>query len=60
MESRRKGAKDRDIAEALQKMDESNHPKRETIPTDQREFRVKVVHTFLCAAVPLNKLEGTS
>ena len=52
-----KNTKDQDIAEALQKMDESNHLKGETIPTDQRVFRVKVVHTFLRACVPLNKID---
>ena len=35
---------------------EDEHLKGETLPTDQRVFRVKVVHTFLCAGVPLNKL----
>ena len=37
-------------------MDECEHPKGESIPTDQRVFRVKVVRTFLRAGVPLNKL----
>ena len=49
---------DHDITEALEKMDESHHPKGETIPTDQRVFRVKVVRTFLHAGVPLNKLDN--
>ena len=52
-----KNAKDQDVAEALQKMDESNHLKGETIPTDQRVFGVKVVHTFLRAGIPLNKID---
>ena len=54
---KQKNVKDQDIAEALQKMDESSHPKGETIPTDQRVFRVKVVRTFLRAGVPLNKID---
>ncbi len=54
----RKEARERDIAQALQRMDESEHPKGETLTIDQRVFRyiVKGVRTFLCAGVPLNKL----
>ena len=35
----------------------TEHPKGETLPIDQRVYRVKVVRTFLRTAVPLNKLE---
>ena len=50
-----KEAREQDIAVALQKM-EDEHVKGETLPTDQRVFRVKVVRTFLRAGVLLNKL----
>ena len=33
------------------------HPVGETLPTEQRVFRVKVMSTFLKAGVPLNKLD---
>ena len=51
-----KEAGEQDIAVALQKM-EDEHLKGETLPTDQRVFRVKVVCTLLRAGVPLNKLD---
>jgi len=50
-------ARECDIAEALKRTDECNHPRRETLPIDQRVFWVKVVRTFLCAAVLLQKLD---
>ena len=45
-----------DIAEALRASDLDLHPKGETLPQDQRVYRVKVVRTFLRAGVPLNKI----
>ena len=51
-----KEAKERDIALALKQADEQCHPVGETLPIEQRVYRVKVVRTFLRAAVPLNKL----
>ena len=48
---------DIDIAEALKASDEVAHQVGETLPQDQRVYRVKVVTAFLQAAVPLNKLE---
>ena len=54
---KKKSAGDYDIAQALEAMDQSHHPKGETLPTEQRVFRVKVVRTFLRAGVPLNKLD---
>ena len=52
-----KEAKERDIADALCKRDEGQHPKGETLPTNQRVFRVKVVRTFLHSGVPLSKID---
>ena len=34
------------------------HQKGETLPEEQRVYRVKVVQTFLCAGVPLAKLDS--
>ena len=34
-----------------------NHPVGETLPMDQRVYRVKVLKCFLRAAVPLTKLD---
>ena len=52
-----KSAEEYDIAQALEAMDQIHHPKGETLPTDQRVFKVKVVRTFLQAGIPLNKLD---
>ena len=52
-----KEAKEKDIAEALIATDQQRHPVRETLPLDHRIYRVKVVKTFIRAAVPLSKLE---
>ncbi len=49
-------AREHDLAE-LKRTDEHDHPRGESLPTDQRVFRVKVVRTFLRAAVPLSKLD---
>ena len=51
-----KEAKERDIAESLVSSDQLDHPVGETLPLEQRVYRVTVVKTFLRAAVPLNKL----
>ena len=37
-------------------INEATHQKGETLPQDQRIYRVKVVQTFLRAGVPLSKL----
>ena len=47
-----------DIAEALAASDKESHPVGETLPQDQRVYRVKVVMAFLRAGVPLNKIES--
>ena len=46
-----------DIAKALQKHNEETHLVGETLPEAQQVYRVKVVHAFLKAGVPLNKLD---
>ena len=48
---------ERDIARSLKAHDES-HPRGQTLPIDQRVYRVKVVTSFLRAGVPLSKLES--
>ena len=50
-----KEIRERDIAKSLKAHDKS-HPRGETLPTDQRVYRVKVVTSFLRAGVPLSKL----
>ena len=44
--------RERDIAEALKQNDEVCHPVGETLPEEQRVYQVRVLKTFLCAAVP--------
>lgn len=53
----RKDKKERDIATALVAYDEQEHPRGETLPADQRVYRIKVVTAFLKAGVPLAKLD---
>ena len=47
---------DQTIIQALQKYNEHHHI-REKLPLEYQAYRVKVVRAFLCAAVPLNKLD---
>ena len=56
----KKEAKERDIATSLKtyRYDDTTHPAGETLPMEQRVFRLKVVKTFLKAAVPLSKLDA--
>ena len=49
---------EQDITKALKASDKVTHPVGETLPQDQRLYRVKVVTAFLQAAIPLNKLES--
>ena len=51
----RKDAVERDIAQAFRAA-ETEHPRGETLPEDQRVYRVRVVRVFLRTATPLNKL----
>ena len=53
----RKEKREMDIADALRKYDESTQPKGQTLPDDQRVYRVKVVMAFLRAGIPIAKLE---
>ena len=53
---REKEKRDQTIVQALQKYNETHHAQGETIPLEHQAYCVKVVRTFLCAAVPLNKL----
>ena len=48
-----KEKRERDLAKSLNAYDEEVHPVGESLPTDQRVFRIKVVTTFLKAGVPL-------
>ena len=54
LESQKK--KDLEIVEALRSNDAMHNPKGETLPDNQRVYRVKVTQTFLSAGVPLNKI----
>ena len=48
--------KELEIAEALKTQDSAICPKGESLPDNQRIYRVKVVRTFLSAGVTLNKI----
>ena len=48
---------DSSIVDALQKYEDSNHPKGETLPDATKVFRVKVVSTLLRAGISLNKID---
>ena len=48
---------EQDIAQQLQKHNAEVHQRGESLPLDQRVYRVTVVRSFLRAAVPLNKLD---
>ena len=45
-----------EIVESLRSRDALEHPKGESLPDNQRVYRVKVVRTFLSAGVALNKI----
>ena len=45
-----------EISVALKSFDKEENPKGETLPEEQRLYRIQVVRTFLLAGVPLNKL----
>ena len=52
----RKEATERDIAHAFKSAEMEQHPRCETLPEDQRVYRVRIVRVFLRTATPLNKL----
>ena len=54
LEAKRKA--DLEIVDSLPSLDELEHPKRESLPDNQRLFRAKVVCTLLSAGVILNKI----
>ena len=53
----RKEARERDIAEALKRHDQTIRQKGDTLPESQRIYRVKVAMTFLRAGVPFEKID---
>ena len=53
-----KHMRERDISEAMKKYGEETHPVGETLSTEQRVYRVKVVSTFLRAGVPMSKIDS--
>ena len=54
LETKRKA--DIEIVESLRSRDELEYPKGESLPDEQRVYRVKVVRTFLSAGMALNKM----
>ena len=46
------------LSETLRKRDENDHLKGETLPMEQRCYRMKVVATFFQEGIPLSKLDG--
>ena len=52
-----KQAREKNIATALQKYDKTVHPVGETLPDEQRVYRIRVLTTFMRAGVPLSKLK---
>ena len=52
-----KEAREVDIAMAMKQYDDATHSKGETLPDEQRVYRVQVLKTFLRAGVPLAKLK---
>ena len=57
MTSKEKEKREQDVVKALGAYNKEVHPVGETLPADQRVFRIKVVSTFLKAGVPLNKID---
>ena len=53
----KKEAREKDIASALKRYDETTQLKGQTLPKEQHIYRVKVVMAFLRAGIPISKLE---
>ena len=53
----KKEARQKDLAEALQKYNDDVHLRGETLPQTQQVYRVKVLKSFLRAGIPLNKID---
>ena len=51
-------AKDQTIIDSLRIYDTEHHPVGETLPMSQLVYRLKVLKTFLRAAIPLTKLDA--
>ena len=51
-----KEKRDQTIVQALQKYNGTHHTRGEALSLEHQAYHIKVVRTFLCAAVPLNKL----
>jgi len=54
---KRKEARERDIANKITSYNEKSHMAGENLAEGTQVFCVKVVPAFLCAGVPLSKLE---
>ena len=52
----RKDATDRDIATTFTRTQQKEHHRGETLPEEQRVYKVRVVRAFLRTVTPLNKL----
>ena len=52
-----KEARERDIATLLQQHHKDNHLEGESLPIGQQVYCVKVLTAFLCAAIPLGKVD---
>jgi hypothetical protein len=52
-----KSQREQDIVMALQKYDKEVHPVGETLPTEKRVYKIKVVSTFLKAGVQITKID---
>ena len=50
-------ARERDIAEALEKHDAETQRKGKTLPEDQKVYKGRVVLAFMAAGIPLSKLD---
>ena len=53
-----KEAREKDTATSLKVFDTEHHPVGETLPMEQRIYRLKVLRSFLRAAIPLSKLDA--
>lgn len=54
---RAKNKRDKSISEAILQHNSEVHPRGETLPMEHQVHRVKVVESFLRAAVPLSKIQ---
>ena len=52
-----KDAREQEIADAIARCNEKSHSCGETLPKNVQVYRIKVVSSFLCAGVPLSKID---